>query len=84
MRERTSRGCEVSGERRPSCMLVGIREGQTGPGHARQLGYASIVFEGTQANMRYMGTTAAPQLHHSRSYGWRTWIGHPRIVLKID
>ena len=46
-------------------MVVGTREARMGWGRARQLGRASTVFEGTQANMLCMGTIAALQLQHS-------------------
>lgn len=60
MREQTSRACEVSGERRPLCVPVGIGEVEMGLGHVRRLDYVSTAFEGTWANMPYMGTIAAP------------------------
>jgi hypothetical protein len=60
MRERTSRACEVSGECRPLCAPVGIREVEMGLGHVRPLDYVSVVFEGTRVNMLYMGTIAGP------------------------
>ena len=60
MCERTSRACEVSGERRLLCVPVDIGEVKMGLGHVRRLDYVSAAFEGTWANTLYMGTIAAP------------------------